>query len=204
LIELLIAGITLGIYAGLVPGPLLILLISQTLKHGRKEGIKVAFSPLITDLPIIIVSLILLSFVAGYSLILGVISIFGGLYIFYLAYESFKTKGLPCDIEIEEPNSLKKGVTVNFLNPGPYLFWITVGGPLIIEAYTGNIFSPLVFIVSFYMFLVGSKIILAFAAGKSRDLLTGRPYLYIMRALGVAMVIFALYLINEGMQLLIK
>ncbi len=204
MIELLIAGITLGIYAGLVPGPLLVLLISQTLKHGHREGIKVAFSPLITDLPIIIVSLILLSFVAGYNKILGIISIFGALYIFYLAYESFKTKGLPSDIEIEEPNSLKKGITVNFLNPSPYLFWITVGGPLIITAYTGNIFSPLVFIVSFYAFLVGSKIVLAFAAGKSRDLLTGRPYLYIMRVLGVAMVIFALYLIYGGVQLLIK
>ena len=202
--NLLIAGITLGIYAGLVPGPLLVLLISQTLKHGHREGVKVAFSPLITDIPIIIVSLILLSFVAGYNLILGIISIFGGLYIFYLAYESFKTKGLPGDVDIEKPNSLKKGVTINFLNPSPYLFWITVGGPLIITTYTGNIFSPLVFIVSFYAFLVGSKIVLAFAAGKSRDLLTGRPYLYIMRTLGVAMVIFALYLIYGGVHLLIN
>jgi threonine/homoserine/homoserine lactone efflux protein len=204
MIELLIAGITLGIYAGLVPGPLLVLLISQTLKHGHKEGIKVALSPLITDLPIIIASLILLSFVAGYNLILGILSIFGGLYIFYLAYESFKTKGLPGNIKIEEPNSLKKGVTVNFLNPSPYLFWITVGGPLIITAYAGNVLSPLLFIVVFYTFLVGSKIVLAFAAGKSRDLLTGRPYLYIMRILGVAMVIFALYLIYGGVQLLMK
>jgi len=204
MIELLIAGITLGLYAGFSPGPLLVLLISQTLKHGHREGIKVAFAPLITDLPIIVASLIFLSFVAGYSLILGLISIFGGLYLLYLAYESFKTKGLTEEIEAEEPKSLKKGVTVNFLNPSPYIFWITVGGPLIITAYMGNALSPLIFIVSFYALLVGSKIGIAFAAGKSREFLTGRPYLYIMRILGVVLVIFALYFFIQGAQLLMK
>jgi threonine/homoserine/homoserine lactone efflux protein len=203
MIELLIAGITLGLYAGFSPGPLLVLLISQTLKHGHKEGIKVALAPLITDLPIIVASLIFLSFVAGYSLILGIISIFGGLYLGYLAYESFKTKGLTKEIEAEEPKSLKKGVTVNFLNPSPYIFWITVGGPLIITAYMGNALSPLIFIVSFYALLVGSKIGIAFAAGKSREFLTGRPYLYIMRTLGAVLVIFVLYFFIHGAQLLI-
>lgn len=202
--NLLIAGITLGLYSGLSPGPLLILLISQTLKHGHKEGIKVAFSPLITDLPIIIVSLLFLSFVAGYSSILGVISIFGGLFLLYMAYESFKTRGLPDNIELKEPKSLKKGVTVNFLNPAPYLFWITVGGPIIITAYTGSILAPLMFIIGFYALLVGSKIVLAFAAGKSREFITGRPYIYIMRILGIVLVLFALYFFNQGVHLLIK
>ncbi|HEX3013236.1 MAG TPA: LysE family translocator [Methanobacterium sp.] len=200
--NLLIAGITLGLYSGFSPGPLLILLISQTLKHGCREGIKVAFSPLITDLPIIAVSLIFLSFVAGYNSILGIISILGGLFLLYMAYESFKTRGLTGDIEAEDPKSLKKGITVNFLNPSPYLFWITVGGPIIITAYTGSILTPLMFIIGFYALLIGSKIILAFAAGKSREFITGRPYLYIMRILGVVLVIFALYFFNQGVHLL--
>ena len=202
--NLLIAGITLGLYSGLSPGPLLILLISQTLKHGHREGIKVAFSPLITDLPIIAVSLILLSFVAGYSSILGIISILGGLFLIYMAYESFKTRELAENIEAEEPKSLKKGATVNFLNPAPYLFWITVGGPIIITAYAGSILDPLMFIIGFYVFLVGSKIVLAFAAGKSREFITGRPYLYIMRILGIVLVLFALYFFNQGLYLLFR
>lgn len=200
--NLLIAGITLGLYSGLSPGPLLILLISQTLKHGHREGIKVAFSPLITDLPIIAVSLLFLSFVAGYSSILGIISILGGLFLIYMAYESFKTRELAENIVVEEPKSLKKGATVNFLNPAPYLFWITVGGPIIITAYTGSVLDPLMFIIGFYALLVGSKIALAFAAGKSREFITGQPYLYIMRILGIVLVLFALYFFNQGAHLL--
>ena len=204
MIELLIAGITLGLYAGLSPGPLLALVISQTLKHGYKEGVKVAFAPIITDLPIILISVLFLSFISGYSSILSIISIIGGFYLGYLAYESFKTKGLKEGFDSSETKSLLKGVTVNLLNPSPYLFWITVGGPIIITAYMENILSPWWFIVGFYAFLVGSKIISAVIAGKSRDFLTGKPYIYIMRVLGIALLIFALYLINEGVKFLIS
>jgi len=202
MVELLIAGIILGLYSGFSPGPLLVLVISQTLTHGYREGVKVALVPVITDLPIILISIVLLSVVSGYNFIIGSISILGGLYVLYLAYGSINTKGLTSNFDIEEPKSLKKGIIVNLLNPSPYLFWITVGGPILITAYSRDIASPLLFITGFYTFLVGSKIILAYATGKSRDFLIGTSYVYIMRILGVFLIIFALYLINEGIQLI--
>ncbi len=202
MIKLLIAGITLGIYAGFSPGPLLVLVISQTLKYGYKEGLRVALAPIISDIPIITICLLFLSLISGYKSILGIISIIGGLYLGYLTYESFKTRGLTQDIELGRPKSLQKGVTLNLLNPAPYLFWITIGGPIIIPAYVENPLSPLLFIVGFYTFLVGSKIALAYATGKSREFLTGKTYLWTMRILGVVLIIFALYFLNQGIHLL--
>lgn len=204
MIELLIAGITLGLYAGFSPGPLLVLVISQTLKHGYKEGVRVAFAPIISDIPIIAICLLFLSLISGYTFILGIISIIGALYLGYLAYESFKTKGLTRDIKLEKPKSLTKGVTLNLLNPAPYLFWITIGGPIIIPAYFESPLSPLWFIIGFYALLVGSKIALAYATGKSRDFIKGKAYIFIMRVLGVVLVIFAFYFLNQGFYLLIK
>jgi len=60
----LLAGIVMGLTAGFSPGPLSTLVITQTLRHGLKEGVKVAVAPLMTDLPIIAASLLLLSRVA--------------------------------------------------------------------------------------------------------------------------------------------
>ncbi|MGB9936495.1 MAG: LysE family translocator [Methanobacterium sp.] len=204
MIEVLIAGITLGLYAGFSPGPLLILVISQTLKHGYKEGIKVALAPIITDILIILITVLFLSLISTYTSILGIISIIGGIYLGYMAYESFKTKGLCEDVKIEEPKSLQKGAAVNFLNPAPYLFWITIGGPILISSYTESVLSPFLFLIGFYALLVGSKIALAYATGKSRDFITGKPYIYIMRVLGVVLVIFALYFLYNGIHSLIK
>jgi len=51
--------------------------------------------------------------------------------------------------------------------------------------------------------LVGSKIILAYMTGKSRNLI--RPvYVYIMRILGLFLALFAFYLIKEGIGLIFK
>jgi threonine/homoserine/homoserine lactone efflux protein len=94
MVELLIPGIILGLYAGFSPGPLLVLVISQTIKHGYLEGIKVAMVPVITDLPIVLISVGFLSLISGFNLLIGSISIIGGLYVAYLAYGSITTEGL--------------------------------------------------------------------------------------------------------------
>ncbi|MCK9151394.1 LysE family translocator [Methanobacterium alcaliphilum] len=202
MIELLLAGITLGLYAGFSPGPLLVLVISQTIKHGYKEGFKVAFAPIISDIPIIIICLLFLSLISGYDLVLGIISLIGGVYLGYLSYECFKTKGTMTEAPSKQPKSLQKGVILNLLNPSPYIFWITIGGPIIIPAYNNNPLSLLLFIAGFYSFLVGSKIVLSYAVGKSRDFLTGTLYLHIMRVLGGVLVIFSLYFLKQGIQLI--
>ena len=204
MIDILITGTLLGIYAGLSPGPMLVLVISQTLKHDFKEGLKVAFTPLISDIPIIIISLIIITFLDGYKSILGLIFLLGGIYLIYLAYESFKIRQLNIEIGLEEPKSLKKGVTLNLLNPNPYLFWITIGSPIIIPAYEINSIAPLQFIVSFYILLIGSKICIAYITGKSREFITGRIYLIIMYILGILISIFAILYIYHGIQLLIS
>ncbi len=49
MLDYLITGITFGFVAGISPGPLLALVISETIKHNHKEGIKIALSPLLTD-----------------------------------------------------------------------------------------------------------------------------------------------------------
>lgn len=202
MIELFLAGVTLGLYAGFSPGPLLALVISQSIKHGYREGFKVAFTPLISDVPIILISLLFLTLVAGYNSILGVISIVGGFYLIYLAYGSFKTRGIDIDANQKMPKSLRKGITLNLLNPAPYIFWITIGGPIIIPAYNENPLSLVLFITGFYTLLVGSKIILAYFTGKSRDFLTGKTYSHVMRILGFILTVFGVYYIYQGIQLL--
>jgi len=52
-------GLSLGLGAGLAPGPLLALVIRSTLQDGAAAGVRVAFSPLVTDVPIIAIALLL-------------------------------------------------------------------------------------------------------------------------------------------------
>jgi threonine/homoserine/homoserine lactone efflux protein len=202
MIEYLSAGTLLGLASGFAPGPLLVLVLSETLRHDIKAGIKVSIAPLITDVPIIVISLLVLNRLANFKTILGGVSILGGLFILYLGYDSLKTKGLELNLPSVSRNSLKKGVITNALNPHPYIFYLTVAAPIIFKAANQNFLSAFSFIGSFLLFLVGSKVILAIVVGHSRAFLKGPVYIGLMRILGVLLLFFSIMLFRDGLRLL--
>jgi len=185
MINFLTIGIIFGLSAALAPGPLLTLVISETLQHDIKSGVKVALAPIITDLPIIILTIFVLAKLSNFHDILGIISLTGGFVILFMGYESICSKGVELNIQPAQDRSLTRGILANALNLHPYLFWFTVGAPTITKAVSVNVIAPLVFICSFYVLLVGSKILLAVLVGKSKSFLTNKVYIYTMRFLGI-------------------
>lgn len=202
MINFLATGTILGLSAGLSPGPLLTLVISETLKHNMKAGVKVALAPILTDLPIIILTLFIMVKLSSLHVALGVISFLGGFFILYMGYESICTKRVNKNLEDCKPKPLIKGMIVNILNPHPYLFWFSVGAPTTIKAWDRSAFAAIAFIGSFYVLLVGSKIFLAIFVGRSQSLLTGSTYIYTMRFLGIILFTFAAFLFHDGLALL--
>ncbi|WP_026842513.1 LysE family translocator [Citrifermentans bremense] len=202
MLDFLTAGLVLGFSAGFSPGPLLMLVISETLHHGTRSGVRVALSPVVTDLPIVLATLLLLVNVSGYHGVLGGVSLAGGLFVLATGWDSIRTRPVQLDLPKEEPKSLRKGVLTNFLSPHPYLFWITVGAPLLTKSLNVGWTAFFAFVLSFYLSLIGAKVILAVAVGRSKAFLSGRLYLYTMRFLGGLLVLFALLLFKEGLELL--
>ena len=190
-------GFLLGL-TGLIPGPLLTLVISETLKHGTKAGIKIAVSPLVTDLPIILVTILIMSRLTDTDYILGVIAFGGSIFLIYLAYESFSFKGVGSEINMQT-DVIKKGIIANFLNPSPYIFWFTLGAPTIIKAFNESFINAALFIVVFYSVLVGSKVVIALIAGRAKNLLSSKYYLYLIRFLAVTLLLFAIYFVKNGL-----
>ena len=201
MIAFLTTGTILGLSAGIAPGPLLALVISETLRHVVKAGVKVALAPIISDLPIVALTLYILAKLSAFNIILGTISFLGGFVLLYMGYESLATKGVNLSFQNLKPQSLKKGIIVNVLNPHPYLFWISIGAPTTIKAWDQSIFAAMAFIGSFYILLVGSKISLAVLVGRYRSFLTGSFYIYTMRILGLILFAVALVLFRDGMNL---
>lgn len=202
MINYLTLGIVLGLSAGLSPGPLFALVISETLSHHIGAGIRVAISPLLTDLPVIILTVFILSRLSGFHSILGMISLVGGAVIFMMGLQSLRFRGAKVDTSQVQQRSLTKGMLVNILSPHPYLFWFSVGAPTLTRAYNEKTIFAISFILCFYIFLIGAKMSLAILVGKSKKLLTGSVYIYTMRSLGLLLILFSLILVKDGLQLL--
>jgi threonine/homoserine/homoserine lactone efflux protein len=204
MIAFLTSGIILGFSAGVAPGPLLALIIAETLQHNLKAGIKVSFAPIITDFPIIALTLLIIAKLSHFHLALGVISIFGSCFISYLGFQNIRSTGAYITIENVKEKSLQKGVIVNSLSPHPYLFWLSVGAPMTVKAMDQSFLSAVAFIGSFYLLLVGSKITIAVIVSRSRSFLTGNSYIYTMRCLGIILLVLAGFLFYDGIKLILR
>ena len=202
ILQFISAGVLLGLSSGLSPGPLLNLVLTQTIKHNRAEGIKVALSPLITDLPIILVTVLILSKFAQLDIFLAIISFIGAIFLAYLGVESLRTREMSIDLQDSKSGSLRKGIIANFLNPSPYLFWATVGTPLMFKAYKTDLLTSMLFMVSFYVFLIGSKIVVAILVDRTKQFINQRMYLVIVRILGIGLLIFSLIFLYDGVKYL--
>ena len=197
-------GSLLGLSAGFSPGPLLALLLSETLRHGNKAGVKVALAPLLTDLPIIGFAVFVLANVSDSGPALAVLSFCGAAFVAWMGVDNLRCRATMTELEKEQPKSITKGVITNLLSPHPYLFWLTVGVPLMNRASRDSYSQAIIFVMSFYVLLVGSKVLLALVAGKSRGFLSGKVYNYMLRTLGGLLCIFSVVLVVEGIKLLIN
>ncbi len=201
----LLSGCLLGLSAGLAPGPLLTLVIGESLQHGSRAGVKVALSPLLSDLPVVAITLMAVQQFSRFNLVLAAISTLGGLLVLNIGYRNFRTQGvlLPTAAPASD-RALAKGVAVNLCSPHPWLFWISVGAPLLLKAASESPAAATGFVVLFYLMLVGSKLVLAQLVGRWRELLRGRGYLLTMRFLGLLLMAFALLLFRDGYRLLVS
>jgi len=204
--EFLIAAAVFGLSGGLSPGPLLALVVAETLARGRSSGLAVAASPLITDGPIIAAAILLLGRIESSEPALGIVSLAGGALLVSYSISGFRSA--PAEIDEVNTNhrvwgSLGKGVSVNLLNPSPYLFWLTIGAPLLLRAHASSWFTAVGFLVVFYLGLVGSKSVLAVLVARSRTVLRGRAYVLVNRILAAVLLVYAMLFIRDGiLQLL--
>jgi len=192
-------GAALGLASGVSPGPFQTFLVSESLAGGWRRGAPVAFAPLFTDLPIILFSLFVLNLLPSYFI--RIISLAGGLFVLYLAWGLWRSWRAGADQTIDQPpapsHGLRKGVLVNFLSPGPYLFWGLVNGPILLDALHQSAFHAVAFLVGFYGVFISFMLGLAFLFAQTRRL--GPRVVHALLLISIIiLVIFGMILIKKG------
>ncbi|NWF93872.1 MAG: LysE family translocator [Syntrophaceae bacterium] len=168
----LIQGIGYGFAAAVQPGPFQTFLIAQTLSHGWRQALPAALAPLISDGPIILLTLLVLSQVPVWFQ--RVLYTAGGLFILYLAYHAlvawrnFDEAGLATHSASRQ--GIVRAAMINALNPGPYIFWSLVTGPILLAAWRQAPVQGLGFLVSFYVAIVLSLSGIVLVFGTARRL----------------------------------
>ncbi len=119
------------------PGPLQAFLVTRAATDGWRRTLPAAFSPLLSDGPIALLTLLVL----GRLPPLGqhLLGVAGGVLLLTLAWMSFRairTPVAPAEPDRRAiPRTLLQAATVNLLNPNPYLAWALILGPAAVTAW---------------------------------------------------------------------
>ncbi len=168
----ILPAISFALSATMLPGPMQAYIVNTTLQHGWRKGIAIVFSPLLTDIPIIIVVVFLLGQLP--PVFLQGIRLFGGLFLLFIAWGAWRQyqKGIRIETDANKPSSghfgkiLLTAVLMNWFSPGPYLFWTAINGPLLLQALDESPVHAVAFLVAFYgTFIIGlSSLVFLFHA----------------------------------------
>jgi threonine/homoserine/homoserine lactone efflux protein len=156
----LFQGFGYGLAAASQPGPFQTYIISQTLTRGWKRTLPAALAPLVSDGPIILLCLLVLSQVPAWMQ--RFLYIAGGLFILYLAYGTYKS-WKKFDLQTSQPESadkqsVLKAALMNALSPNPYIYWTLVTGPILLKGWRETPVNGMGFLAGFYITMISSLV----------------------------------------------
>jgi threonine/homoserine/homoserine lactone efflux protein len=179
------------------------LVVTSSLARGFGAGLRVAMAPLLTDIPIVLLSLLLFNTLPPvFELAL---TLFGGFFVVYLGVETVRA-GRHASLALAGATAtaagadVVRGMAVNAVSPHPWLFWITVGSPALTRAWQIAPWQALAFLLGFFSLLVGGKIAVAFAVAGGRRFLSDPWYRRLLVASGLLLSVFGLLLLGSAVQ----
>jgi threonine/homoserine/homoserine lactone efflux protein len=141
------------------------------MSKGWRRTLPAAFAPLLSDGPIILGVLLILSRVPAWlvTLLQGA----GGMFLLYLAVGAFKNWRNYSAIQSapipDRQQTVLKAALVNLLNPNPYIGWSLVMGPLLLKGWRETPVNGIALLLGFYVTMVACTmgIILLFAGARN-------------------------------------
>ena len=203
LISYILAAAAIGFSAGVTPGPLQAVFLSYAIKGGWKKALPAAFAPLVTDGPVILLVLVILNNLP--ETFLRILQIGGGIFILYLAWESFmayrKFQGIKAAQDTNNWGTLLKAATMNVLGPGPWLFWSLINGPNLLLTWEISAWWGIAYLVSFYgVFIITNiALILVFSSMRQMGEQVRRTLLLVA---AVILAGFAVFQLLQGLRVI--
>ncbi len=196
-----VQGVALGFSAAASPGPFQAFLLAQALANGALRSLPLALAPLASDGPIIALMLLVLSRApAGF---LRALQILGGLFLLWIARGTFRAlrapafPGAPAPLAERPARGFGKAVAMNALSPGPWIFWSTVSGPILVESWRASPASAASFLAGFYLLLCGGNAALVLLFSGARRL-GARPARVLTAASAAVLAGFGIWQIARG------
>jgi threonine/homoserine/homoserine lactone efflux protein len=196
----LLLGAGIGFVAGISPGPVLTLVLSETLRGGWPRGAAVAAGPLLADGPIVLLAVLVVAQLPADAV--RALSLVGGAYLLVLAARVYRTSRrakLSGGERLSPRGGLLQGLLARALTPHAYLFWFLVGAPLLVQAGQEHWLAALLFLAGYYLTIVGSNVVIALALQRWASRFSARVYRGLLTIGSLVLAAYGAGLLGSGL-----
>lgn len=198
------AGVLLGVVEGIKPGPLLTMVLRETLSGGLRAGLWTAAAPVFSDGPLIVLSFVASAWIATNGSVLLAITVAGALFLAKMGVDCFRMEAPDLERPTEglATKSFARGITTNLLNPNVYIFWFLIGGPLMAATVDEEWLAPVTYAVSFLLSIILTKAGIAYVIHRASNGISPTTYKRLLAGCGVVMLGFSAYYVYSASMLL--
>lgn len=210
MIETLLFALTsfgVGLSGALVPGPMLTVTISDSVKKGFKAGPLVILGHFITEFAIMIAILAGLGWILGSQTAVFIIGVFGGLVLILMGYNISKQDKTLSDIknidyESQKYGSVMGGIITSITNPFFYVWWATIGCAFMFKGLElAGIVGLLGFIIGHWSADFSWFSIVSFFSSRGSKIMNDRTYKAVMMVCGIFLILLGAYFILSQLKL---
>ncbi|RLI90176.1 MAG: hypothetical protein DRO65_03205 [Candidatus Altiarchaeales archaeon] len=131
-----------GLTGAIIPGPLLSITISESLRKGALAGVLIIIGHILAE--ILVIAFLILGFLPWIKNFEGLIYLFGGIALSMMSLHMMKIYSKASSFEIKAESKLPReeklnliiyGTTFSLFNPSFPLWWLTAGNSLLLYAH---------------------------------------------------------------------
>jgi len=197
-IFLLGLGFIVGLSGALIPGPLLVYTINESLRKGRWTGVKVIVGHMLVEVAIIMLLAIGLSPLISSPRFSTAISLDGGAMLVYMGVRSFTD----AEVEVNAKKTVSYGLIAGgsfftAFNPSFPLWWATAGIRLLMEGYfTMGLFGAFLVVAGHWIADFGWYALVSYTTASHAEMLFERGwYKKLKITLSITLMVIGLYFI---------
>jgi threonine/homoserine/homoserine lactone efflux protein len=198
IVSTLVLGFLIGLTGALAPGPTLIATINASLAGDWTAGLKVSLGHIIIETAIFFLIILgLAGFAAPYTTAIAVIGGIALIVFGILTISGSRSVSLSAAPEKTAASPYMAGLLTSAANPYFWIWWLSVGSALLIQALAGGLMLAVVFMIGHWAADISWYVFVSTGISKGRTILSDTAYHRIMAACGFFLVIFGFsYLIG--------
>jgi threonine/homoserine/homoserine lactone efflux protein len=199
LIFFILTSFAVGLSGALVPGPMLTVTVSDSVKKGPITGPLVVLGHFLTEFVLIIFILAGFSWLVGSTTAAIIIGTLGGMMLIYMGYNtSISTidieKSVPTDDNGGKYGSILNGILTSVSNPYFFIWWGTIGLTFLFKGLEiAGLVGLIGFIVGHWSADLGWFSMVSFFSSKGSEIMNRKHYRLMMKICGIFLILLGAY-----------